>query len=400
MKRLINIYSEVNSLKKVLLHRPGNEMLNLTPANYQELLYRDIPDLVLMQKEHDAYANFLRKEGVDVLYLTDLVVECLNSNPNVRNKFIKQFIKEANIKINDVSNQVYNLLNSIKDNRKLINKCIEGIRSNEIVFNNKFYNIGEVKDLVVEPMVNLCFIGDLASGIGNGVSLNKMASMNRFRESIFLDYIFKYHPKYKNVNLYFNRYESNYLEGGDFWVLNDEVLCVGVSERTDVLAIATIAKKVLNDGHFKYVLAIDSKNYRFEHLDTVMSMVDYDKFLVYNEFIKDASFYELTLYNGDLVINEFYMPFDKVLAKYLHLEKVTLIKSDNIDLIDAKREQWQGGFNVFGLMPGVVLAYKHNQMTNKLLKEHGIKVIEVLGNNLLKGSGGPRSLAVSLIREK
>ena len=41
----INVTSEIKPLKKVLLHRPGNELLNLTPDNLEELLFDDIPFL-------------------------------------------------------------------------------------------------------------------------------------------------------------------------------------------------------------------------------------------------------------------------------------------------------------------------------------------------------------------
>ena len=35
----INVRSEIRPLKKVLLHRPGNELLNLTPDTLGDLLF-------------------------------------------------------------------------------------------------------------------------------------------------------------------------------------------------------------------------------------------------------------------------------------------------------------------------------------------------------------------------
>lgn len=49
----INVKSEIGPLKKVLLHRPGNELLNLTPDSLQRLLFDDIPFLPEAQREHD-----------------------------------------------------------------------------------------------------------------------------------------------------------------------------------------------------------------------------------------------------------------------------------------------------------------------------------------------------------
>lgn len=39
----INVKSEIGPLKKVLLHRPGNELLNLTPDSLQRLLLMTFP---------------------------------------------------------------------------------------------------------------------------------------------------------------------------------------------------------------------------------------------------------------------------------------------------------------------------------------------------------------------
>ena len=48
----VNVKSEIKPLKKVLLHRPGKELLNLTPNTLEELLFDDIPFLKVAQEEH------------------------------------------------------------------------------------------------------------------------------------------------------------------------------------------------------------------------------------------------------------------------------------------------------------------------------------------------------------
>ena len=40
---MVNVKSEIKPLKKVLVHRPGRELLNLTPASLSRLLFDDIP---------------------------------------------------------------------------------------------------------------------------------------------------------------------------------------------------------------------------------------------------------------------------------------------------------------------------------------------------------------------
>ena len=89
----INNYCEIAPLKTVLLHRPGNEYLNLTPNTLERLLFDDIPYLKIAKEEHDKFAEALRKEGVEVVYLVDLTAEALDTSSTVRREFIKQFIK-------------------------------------------------------------------------------------------------------------------------------------------------------------------------------------------------------------------------------------------------------------------------------------------------------------------
>ncbi|NGM17816.1 arginine deiminase, partial [Eggerthellaceae bacterium zg-893] len=83
----IRVSSEIGPLKKVMLHRPGAELLNLTPNTLEELLFDDIPFLKVAQAEHDAFADILRGEGAEVVYLEDLAAEVVASDPEIRERF-------------------------------------------------------------------------------------------------------------------------------------------------------------------------------------------------------------------------------------------------------------------------------------------------------------------------
>ena len=63
----IQIKSEIMPLKRVLLHRPGAELEQLVPNALERLLFDDIPYLRGAQKEHDAFAQTLRDNGVEVV---------------------------------------------------------------------------------------------------------------------------------------------------------------------------------------------------------------------------------------------------------------------------------------------------------------------------------------------
>lgn len=77
MNEAINIWSEIGTLRRVLVHRPGEELLNLMPEHLDRLLFDDIPYLRLARQEHDRFAQLLTEQGVEVVYLEDLVAESL-----------------------------------------------------------------------------------------------------------------------------------------------------------------------------------------------------------------------------------------------------------------------------------------------------------------------------------
>ena len=408
MANLISNFSEIAPLKKVLMHRPGDEFLNLTPNTLGRLLFDDIPYLKIAQEEHDAYANALRAEGVEVIYITDLAAEAIEAGGRtVRKKFLEQFISEAGVTSPKISRQCYELLNSIKDTRDMVKKCIAGIDISELKTVGKvsgFYATRDTGKMVIEPIPNLLFQRDPMATVGHGATVHKMWSVTRTRESIFMEYVFKYHPFYDDTKIYYDRTEPYCIEGGDIQVLSREVVAIGISERTEPDAIADFARNLFKDkkNTFKYVLAIDIPDERsFMHLDTVMTQVDVDKFAVQDAIMDISTIYEITEgRGGELEIVEIHQSLQKVLEKYLHLDKVELIKCGNGKRIDAEREQWSDGVNLMCVRPGVVIAYDRNFVTNQTLKRHGIKVIEIPSSELSRGRGGSHCMAMALVREE
>ena len=408
MKNVIQNFSEIALLKKVLMHRPGDEFLNLTPNTLERLLFDDIPYLKIAQQEHDAYANALRAEGVEVVYLTDLVAEAIEAGGRVvRKKFLEQFIVEAGVTSPKTAKYCYEYLNSFKDTRDMVKKCIAGIDISELKQLGKisgFYATRDAGRMVIDPIPNIYFQRDPMATIGHGATLHKMWSVTRTRESIFMEYVYQYHPFYDDVKLYYDREEPYCIEGGDIQVLSPEVVAIGISQRTEPDAIADFAKRLFKDktNEFKYVLAIDIPDERsFMHLDTVMTQVDVDKFAVQDAIMDISTVYEISAgKGGELEIVEIHQSLQKILEKYLHLNKVELIKCGNGKRIDAEREQWSDGVNLLCVRPGVVIAYDRNYVTNQTLKRHGIKVIEIPSSELSRGRGGSHCMTMALVREE
>lgn len=405
----IHVTSEIGILKKVLLHRPGNELLNLTPDTLERLLFDDIPFLPDAQKEHDLFAAALEDNGVEVVYLEDLMTETLDLNPEIKDNFIKQFIYEAGVRTPKYRGLVYEFLMGIESNRKLVLKTMEGINIKELTLEKvkKGKSLVDMiepdSSFIVDPMPNLYFTRDNFASIGNGISLNKMYSVTRSRETIYAEYIFTYHPDYKDTPKYFDRYNEYNIEGGDILNLNDKVLAIGISQRTSANAIEMLAKNIFNDpdSTIETILAFNIPESRaFMHLDTVFTQIDYDKFTYHPGIVHTLKVYEITKGEQEDEINVKARSgmLDKILGEHLGKD-IILIPCAGGDKVSAEREQWNDGSNTLAIAPGVVIVYERNNVTNEILRRFGVTVIEMRSAELSRGRGGPRCMSMPLIRE-
>jgi len=65
--------TEYGRLRSVLMHRPTEELRLITPGNKDAYLFRDVVYWKEFQREHDAFTDVLRGEGVEVVLLGDLL---------------------------------------------------------------------------------------------------------------------------------------------------------------------------------------------------------------------------------------------------------------------------------------------------------------------------------------
>ncbi len=401
----VNVKSEIKPLKKVLLHRPGRELLNLTPNTLEELLFDDIPFLKVAQEEHDAFAQALRDNGVEVVYLEKLMAEVLDQNPELREQFLKQFIEEAGIRTDRYQKIIYDYLNdNYPDNLDLVMKTVEGINLTELhtdKSNSLVDLVSESSKMVVAPMPNLYFTRDPFAMIGNGVSINRMYSVTRNRETIYAEYIFSASSDFKDVPQYYSRYNTFHIEGGDILNINDKVLAIGISQRTEPDAIDAIAKNIFEDetSPVETILAFNIPNNRaMMHLDTVFTQIDTDKFTIHPGIMGPLTVFEITPEGDGIKVKEMNGKLEDILEKYMG-HPVELIPCGGGDRIAAEREQWNDGSNTLCIAPGTIVVYERNDVTNALLKEKGLNVIEVPSAELSRGRGGPRCMSMPIERE-
>lgn len=405
----IQVKSEIKPLKKVLLHRPGRELLNLTPNTLEELLFDDIPYLKVAEEEHDAFSLLLRKNGVEVVYLEDLMAQVLDMGEDIRHEFLKQYIAEAGVRASKYNQVIYEYLSGIRHSKTLVLKTMEGIYLNELnaISRNDEPSLADMvrgdSRIVVNPMPNLYFTRDPFESIGIGAGINRMFSQTRCRETIYADFIFRYHPDFVDVPHYYERTLPFHIEGGDVLNLTEHTLAVGISQRTEPDAIEALARNIFNApvASIETILAIKIPESRaFMHLDTVFTQIDVDKFMVHPGILDPVEVFKITSSKeGKLQIMRQRETLEMTLAHALGVDHVTLIKCGGGDRITAEREQWNDGSNTLCIAPGKVVVYERNDVTNAILRSHGLTVLEIPSSELSRGRGGPRCMSMPLWRE-
>lgn len=404
----ISVFSEIGKLKKVMLHRPGYEFNALTPSMLERLSYDDMPQVDGARAEHDKFAALLKSRGTEVVYLEDLVAEALDTSADVKAKFIDQYIEEAKITSPKLQEKSREFLTSIPNTSDLIAQTMCGITIDDLPLSSaeKQASLADkvfgphrvIADAIVCPL----FTRDPFSFIGHGVALNKMYNFTRSRETIYGEYIFKYHNDYKGIEMYASRYANAHLEGGDTLILSKDVLAIGISLRTEPDAIELLAKNLFAKSEFKTILAFKiPSSWSFMHLDTVFTMVDYNKFTIHPEIIGPLQVFALEKANNEdgFVVKEQMDTVEHILEKYLHLDKVELIQSGGGHWVAAGREQFYDGTNTFCIEPGTVVCYDRNHVTNDFMRSKGIEVLEIESCELSRGRGGPRCMTMPMIRE-
>ena len=400
----IHNYSEIGKLNKVLLHRPGKEIEALTPYTMERLLFDDVPFLKAAQEEHDAFAKLLKNNDVEVIYYEEETAKAL-ANKAIREEFVNQMMDMSLVESEGMKHAIHDFL-MLLPAKEMVRQVIAGIKRSDL---------GQVKtdslsDLthneypyVMDPMPNLYFTRDPGACIGNGINIHHMHTPARRRESLLLKFIFDYNRDFATAANYqwYDIFDDFSVEGGDVLVLSNEVVAIGFSERTTIAGIENFAHNLLKNSEFNKVLVFDIPKCRaFMHLDTVFTMVDYDKFTIHPEIEGPLSVYEITLdKKGQLNFKGVLENLDKLLARELKLPAVELIRCGGEDIIAAQREQWNDGSNTLCIAPGKVITYERNYVTNALLEKNGIEVLTIPSSELSRGRGGPRCMSCPVNRD-
>ena len=404
MVKGIHNFSEIGKLNKVLLHRPGLELEALTPSTIERLLFDDIPYLKIAQEEHDKFANTLRNNGVEVVYYVEEAGKAM-SDPAIQIQFVNDFLNLSKINSKGLRLAMTQFLLEMPP-EEMVRKVVAGIKREEVATKDATSLMDLVRDdypFVSDPMPNLYFTRDPGACVGEGINIHHMHTDARRRESLILRYIYRYSRDFaKEGDQQWYDLDDNFsIEGGDVLVLSKEMVAVGLSQRTTISGCENFARNLLKNSDFKKVLAFDiPKSRAFMHLDTVFTMIDYDKFTIHPEIEGPLGVYEMTLdKNGELQFKSLKDELHKILALELGVPAVQLIRCGGGDLLAAQREQWNDGSNTLCIAPGTVVTYERNYVTNELLDKAGIKVLSVPSAELSRGRGGPRCMSCPVNRD-
>lgn len=395
----INVYSEIGTLKKVLVHTPGQEIDYLTPQRLDELLFSAILDPIRAREEHQKFIEILKSEGVEVVQLSELTAEAYNAaSVEAKEAFINKWLDESIPALSDANRKVvYNYLKGMeKDTVKMIRKMMAGILAREV-------NVESSVELIVDPMPNLYFTRDPFASVGNGITLHHMFRPTRRRETIFADLIFSQHPDYKTTPKYYDRSMNYSIEGGDVFIYNEKTLVVGVSERTEKDAIQTLAESIKNNSEVKFetIYAINvPKMSNLMHLDTWLTMLDYDKFLYSPNMMGVLKIWKIDLKASKIEWHEINEPLTNFLSSVIGKEATLVpVAGEGATQIDIDVETNFDATNYLVIKPGVVVGYDRNRKTNEALTKAGIKVHSWNGDQLSLGMGSARCMSMPLYRE-
>ncbi len=396
--------SEIGRLRTVLLHEPDLELLRLTPSNVHDLLFDEIMWVDQARAEHEAFQALLRRRGVEVHLLADLLAETLTQEPARKELLDRVVTVDAFGK--GLAPELRAWFESLPPG-ELVRYLIGGVIPEDLPFRPDGL-VGasfHPSAFVLPPLPNQMFTRDTSAWMYGGVSINPMAFPARRRETMHLETVYRRHPMFAAEAFpiwYGGDGLDHYpavVEGGDLLVIGNGVLLVGLGERTTHQGIEALARRMFDAGVLDMVIAVELPKVRaYMHLDTVLTQVDHDAFVIFPGLkqqmrpfvVRPGSRSHLRVEPADDLLS--------TLARVLGVARIRTFETGGNEML-AAREQWDDGNNLLAVEPGVVVAYERNVDTNARLRDDGVEVLTIPGFELGRGRGGPRCMSCPLARD-
>ena len=414
----LGVFSEAGKLRSVIVHTPDMSLRRLTPGNHQEFLFDDVLWVDRAIEEHAAFVRILRDEGVRVFCLQELIEESLARGETVRAEVIRKLVTEDTVGISCVDPVRTCMLEM--DTKDLAQAMIAGITAGELecvsmvgLEKTSLTAAADGKDtFILPPLPNTLFPRDPSSWIFGGVSLNRMASPVRRRETFNMGVIYRHHPMFRDAGFPYWISEGMTsdsrvagpgdlsIEGGDIMPIGNRTVLMGMSERTGSLMIEELAHSLFTkDAADRVIVGKLSRNRTHMHLDTVFTLLGSDTATIFPDTVSNMETFSIRPGDTRVPFAITKEPgFLDAIADALGTGTLNAIPTGG-DRYEAAREQWDDGNNVLALRPGLVIASSRNTSTNRNFRNAGIDVIEFEGSELARGRGGGHCMTCPVSRD-